>query len=459
MSLLSKISNMGMNGDETFIQSKVIILINRYFSIFYSINLIFTVIIFIVKRERLYSTYIITLICLTIVAFGLKKGKHQLAVYLLIIIELSFVLYVATVGYRTYVYYYLIPLFIFSIIVIDNIKRIYFIALIITSGFIACSFLQNHFYDPAISNQSLITPFFMTTNIIIILLSIFITFHYKLINNAYEHNLTLQKNKIEQQHKTLNLIHSDIKSSITYAKRIQNAILPPQRIIKSYLKNFFILYQPKEVISGDFYWSHLINNRILFAVADCTGDGVSGAMISVVCHNALNKSVREYGLSDPGEILNQTKKNITKLFEKSTNNNHMKGMDIILVSIPLDYQQSVDIEYAGANRPLVVVQENNIQTYKTNRHQIGSSILNDDFETHQLNLLKSDMIYLYTNGYSSQFGGKKNKKIKEKKFKVLLSKISPLNVTSQSKELETFFNNWKGDLEQLDDVCVVGIKI
>jgi tetratricopeptide (TPR) repeat protein len=158
-----------------------------------------------------------------------------------------------------------------------------------------------------------------------------------------------QKVVIEQQKEAVEEAHQEIKDSITYAKRIQSAILPPTKLVKEYLKNNFILYKPKDVVAGDFYWMEHKDNKVLFAAADCTGHGVPGAMVSVVCNNALNRSVREHGLTDPGEILTKTREIVIQEFEKSEEE-VKDGMDIALCSL-----EGNKLKYAGAHNPLWII--------------------------------------------------------------------------------------------------------
>ncbi|MDB4534627.1 tetratricopeptide repeat protein, partial [Vicingaceae bacterium] len=216
-------------------------------------------------------------------------------------------------------------------------------------------------------------------------------------------NILLQKNdEISEQKDIVDEKNKEILDSITYAKRIQNAILPTPKIVKEYLQESFILYKPKDIVAGDFYWMESVvsNNKqkVLFAAADCTGHGVPGAMVSVVCHNALNRSVREYGLTDPGEILDKTREIVIQEFEKS-DEDVKDGMDIALCSL-----QENTLKYAGAHNPLWLVKKNEIIEIKANKQPIGKFDNPVPYTTHTINLEKEDSLYIFSDGFVDQFG-------------------------------------------------------
>jgi tetratricopeptide (TPR) repeat protein len=269
-----------------------------------------------------------------------------------------------------------------------------------------------------------------------------------------------QKAVIEEQKDIVEMAHQEIKDSITYAKRIQNAILPAVKLVKEYLKESFILYQPKDVVAGDFYWMEQVapagnNNetKVLFAAADCTGHGVPGAMVSVVCNNALNRSVREYGLTDPGEILNKTREIVVAEFEKSEEE-VKDGMDIALCSL-----EGNKLQYAGAHNPLWIIRNGAIIETKANKQPIGQFDHPKPYTTHSFDLEPGDAIYIFSDGYVDQFGGEKGKKLKSKAFRELLLSIQDKAMEEQKTIIDEAFNSWKGDFEQIDDVCVIGVKI
>ena len=269
-----------------------------------------------------------------------------------------------------------------------------------------------------------------------------------------------QKVEVEQQKEVVELAHDELEEknqeildSIIYAKRIQSAILPPIKLVKEYLKESFIVYKPKDVVAGDFYWMEQKNGKVLFAAADCTGHGVPGAMVSVVCNNALNRSVREHGLTDPGEILNKTREIVVAEFEKSEEE-VKDGMDIAICSL-----EGMKLQYAGAHNPLWIIRNGEIIETKANKQPIGEFENPEPYTTHSFDLEQGDSIYIFSDGYVDQFGGEKGKKFKSKAFRELLLSIQDKAMEEQKATIDETFETWKGDLEQIDDVCVIGVRV
>jgi serine phosphatase RsbU (regulator of sigma subunit) len=264
-----------------------------------------------------------------------------------------------------------------------------------------------------------------------------------------------QKAIIEEQKLIVETKNKEILDSITYAKRIQSAILPSINVIKESLPNSFVFYQPKDIVAGDFYWYYKKENKILIAVADCTGHGVPGAMVSVVCNNALNRAVNDFNLIDPAKILDKTASLVIDAFKKSSED-VKDGMDISLCCFDLENNK---LEYAGAINSLFYVRENKLTEIKGDKQPIGQYVNIKPFTLHQLELNKGDKIYLFSDGYADQFGGEKGKKFMYKRFRDLLISISSKQFNTQENHLKQEFVDWKGDLEQVDDVCVIGIEV
>jgi len=272
--------------------------------------------------------------------------------------------------------------------------------------------------------------------------------------------LQIQKDLIQDKNKSLNIAFSEIEeknkeitASISYAKRIQSAILPDSKIIEKYLGESFILYKPKDIVAGDFYWMDVIEDKVLFAAADCTGHGVPGAMVSVVCNNALNRAVREFGLTKPSDILDKVTDLVIEQFEKS-DEDVKDGMDIALCSI-----NGMDLEFSGANNPLWIIRNNELIEYKSLKQPVGKFENREPFLNHEIEVKKNDSIYIFSDGFIDQFGGPKGKKLKAKAFVELLLSINDQSMKKQKAAINDAFENWRGDLEQIDDVCIIGIKI
>ena len=277
---------------------------------------------------------------------------------------------------------------------------------------------------------------------------------YRLKNKA---NMVImaQKSEIEEQHKVLEEQHREITDSINYAKRIQDAILPPLKLVRGFMPDSFILYKPKDIVAGDFYWMEGVNNLIIFAAADCTGHGVPGAMVSVVCHNAMNRAVKEFMLVQPNEILDKTREIVMETFEKSDEDVN-DGMDIALCSINTETKK---LCFSGANNGLYMIRDGELTEVKPDKQPIGNYQDAQPFTHHEFDLKKGDVIYTFSDGYPDQFGGPKGKKFMYKSFRNLLTEIHTKPMDEQHNILIQTFNDWKGNIEQIDDVCVIGVRI
>lgn len=282
-----------------------------------------------------------------------------------------------------------------------------------------------------------------------------------------------QKVIIGEQHLRLQEVHQEIKDSIAYAKRIQNAILPSDKVVSEYLPEHFILYKPKDVVAGDFYWLEHSQSMLFLAAADCTGHGVPGAMVSVICNNGLNRSVREKGLTDPGKILDETRNIVIQEFEKSEQE-VKDGMDIALVALEsrvksksseeeeLEPQNACSLlHYSGANNPLWIIRKDSgeVEEIKADKQPIGQFEGSVPFTSHEVSLTKGDAFYIFSDGFADQFGGDKGKKFKGANLKNLLLSIRHEPMHTQKKILNETFNQWKGNLEQVDDVLIIGVRL
>ena len=293
----------------------------------------------------------------------------------------------------------------------------------------------------------------------LILLSAFLIFVFNRLRITKQ-----QRDEISNQKKEIEEKNKEITDSITYAKRIQSAILPSDKKISSLLSHVFVYYRPKDIVAGDFYWLEETEDLIFLAVADCTGHGVPGAMVSVVCNNGLNRAVREFGLRDTGKILDKTREIVVSEFELS-NEEVKDGMDIALISIPKNtFQQELDqirINYSGAHNPLWVIRNgaNQIEEIKGDKQPIGEFIMKRPFTSHEIVLNHGDQIYIFSDGYADQFGGPLRKKYKSKSFKELLIRNSDLNEEKQLNSIVSEMTEWMQDIPQIDDFCIIGLKV
>lgn len=270
----------------------------------------------------------------------------------------------------------------------------------------------------------------------------------------------LLENKVAERTRELEEKNRDITSSIEYAKRIQEAILPSKEHIFNKLHKVFILYRPKDIVSGDFYWFGEKNGTKIFAVVDCTGHGVPGAFMSMIGHNLLHQIVTEKSIIDPAEILNNLHKGIQVALRQGSNEiNTNDGMDVSIITINDDKKE---VKWAGANRPLILIDANGTLTkYDGDKFPVGGAQLNLDrmFTTRRIEVSMASMAYLSSDGYADQFGGDKGKKFMVKRFHDLLLTIHLHSADEQQKVLMDSFDDWRKGHEQVDDVLIVGIEL
>lgn len=265
--------------------------------------------------------------------------------------------------------------------------------------------------------------------------------------------------EIAKQREELSVKNKNIMDSINYAKRIQEAMLPSEYLFRKLLPNSFIFYKPKDVVSGDFYWVTEKESKIFIAAVDCTGHGVPGAFMSIIGFDLLRNITKEQGIENPAQILNLLNLGINETFSKHANESTIKdGMDVSLLVIDRNLKS---LEYAGAFNPLYIARDNKIIDIKGNRFAVGKLEGNESlkFDNHNVKYKNNDTIYIFSDGYADQFGGPVGKKFKFRRFRHLLLTICSLPLIKQKNFLEENFESWKGQLEQVDDILVIGIKL
>ena len=282
--------------------------------------------------------------------------------------------------------------------------------------------------------------------IIISLVVLIILFSYR--------KIVKQKSKINQQHQIVIHQKEQITDSIFYAKRIQNALLPSENQMQTLLNEFFVLYYPKDIVSGDFYWIKQSGNKIIVAIADCTGHGVPGAFMSMLGISFLNE-IGTKNIENSNEILEFLRKQV-KTTLKQSENDTKDGMDIALILIDNEIGK---IQYSGAYNPLYIIRNNKLIEIKADRQPVGTHIREKQFTKHEISIQKNDMIYMFSDGYADQIGGDRNKKYMTINLKNLLLRINNETIQKQKEILSTEFDNWKKDNEQVDDVLIAGIRI
>ncbi|MBL0328065.1 MAG: tetratricopeptide repeat protein [Bacteroidetes bacterium] len=294
---------------------------------------------------------------------------------------------------------------------------------------------------------------------LVLLIIVFLVVRANRQRKKANEQLTISNNAIRLQKEELENHKKEITDSINYAKRIQESILPPDAYWKNMLPDSFIFYRPKDIVSGDFYWIEQKNDSVCFAAVDCTGHGVPGALMSVVGFNLLTQAVNEMNLTIPSEILKHLDYGVTKTLRQSSDGKGVKdGMDLSLCSLNL---KTNVLQYAGAFNSLYYISGGKFHEIKADKFPIGVNLDGkvDEYTNHSISLQKGDCIYLFSDGYADQFGGPKGKKYKYNQLKELLHKIYLLPIDEQHQQLSRAFDAWKGDLEQVDDVVIIGVRV
>jgi serine phosphatase RsbU (regulator of sigma subunit) len=271
-----------------------------------------------------------------------------------------------------------------------------------------------------------------------------------------------EKEKINELKVEIEIKHREVIDSVNYAKRIQEAVLPSLSEIERSFPQSFVLFKPRDIVSGDFYWFSEKENAVIIASIDCTGHGVPGAFMSLIGNTLLNHIVNEKGVTDPAEILNHLNKEVNfSLRQSDTGSQSRDGMDVALCVFEKNNQHPIQtLKYAGANRPLYIVSSGELKEVKADKFPIGGWD-NDtlkSFTTHVIDLQENTAIYIASDGYADQFG-QNDKKLKTKKFKEMLLEIQSNTMPEQKSVLDNYIESWKGNQEQTDDILVIGIRV
>jgi serine phosphatase RsbU (regulator of sigma subunit) len=267
-----------------------------------------------------------------------------------------------------------------------------------------------------------------------------------------------QKSEIETKNEELEILYKQVTDSIHYAKRIQDAILPTAGAIRTLLRDCFILFKPKDIVSGDFYWIEKKENLVYFAAVDCTGHGVPGAFMSLVGHNILKDIINNTSATKPGEILDRLREGVVSTLRVDDSGRQAKdGMDMTLCALNYD---TLELHYAAAFNPLYIIRNSELILHPANKFPIGSFVGEKvNFDTHTIQLQKGDQIFIFSDGYADQFGGPNGKKFMVGNFRKLLTQVAGYDSATQKQKLDETLVTWQGGQEQVDDVLVIGVKI
>lgn len=289
----------------------------------------------------------------------------------------------------------------------------------------------------------------------------------KRINEHLEDLVTFRTKEVVSQKEIIEEKNKNIMDSIRYAKRIQDALLPGKNYLDNNLKEYFVLFKPKDVVSGDFYWVNAKDNKVFFTAIDCTGHGVPGAFVSIVAHGNLQRSLIFFGLKTPAEILDKVNEGVVEMFTKESNitdpdsgapleNSIKDGMDMALCALD---RQNMKLEFSGANNPMYLVRQGTLTEIKGDKQPVGHYTYRKNFTNHVIDVVKGDVIYLFSDGYADQFGGPKEKKFKYAPLKELFASICQKPMDEQKEILNKVFEEWKGMGEQTDDICLMGVRV
>ncbi len=274
---------------------------------------------------------------------------------------------------------------------------------------------------------------------------------------AQRDEIEIQKNVVTEQKEHIEEIHKEVTDSINYATRLQSAILPDPEILNKYISESFILYKPKDKVSGDFYWWTIVENNLIITVADCTGHGVPGAFMSMLGTSLLREIVVKEYITNPSIILKRLRKEIVFILkQKGVSGEQKDGMDMALISINTG---TLETQFSGANNSLYFLRNGELSEIKGDKMPIAIHEHMDAFSIKELQLQKGDCLFLMSDGFEDQFGGKDDKKFKSKKLKEELLSVNHLPMAEQFVYMDKSFENWKGQNEQTDDVTLIGFKI
>jgi len=266
-----------------------------------------------------------------------------------------------------------------------------------------------------------------------------------------------QRDEIEAQRDLVFAQKKEITDSIGYAQRIQSAILPHKTYLDKLIPEYFVLFKPRDIVSGDFYWIKEVESSIIIVAADCTGHGVPGAFMSMLGITLLNELFVEGRSYKPGEVLEELRTKVkTMLVQEGTIRDQKDGMDMAIAVIN---REKNELQFAGAYNPLYLIRQGELIELKGDKQPIGIHWEETEFMNHVVGLKENDSVYIFSDGYVDQYGGEHRKKFKTQKFKELLLSVQSESMEKQKQEIENTFETWRGNTEQIDDVCVVGVRV
>ena len=449
-SLYNKIINNGVRAGTSFsLLNKLRVFNSAILAVFF-INVFYDVVGLV---QSYFAAVAVTTFCLLSMMFSfllVRKGKYLIGFHFTIISALIFLSgFTILFGGANSSYYY----FLF----VPVAANILFDSLIVTISYFTISTLLmivnvyyfNHF-KPYYNIEEWM-GYFSYPNIFFAGMLIFLGVRlFKQENIKYSDQIEDQKKALEEKNK-------EITDSITYAKKIQSALIPSEDEFNSHFKESFVLFKPKDIVSGDFYWITKKDNKLFFVTGDCTGHGVPGAFMTMLCISYMDEIINEKSITEPCDILNALRDRLIQTLKQTgTAGENKDGMDAVLCRLDLSTNT---LCYAAANNSLYILRNSELIEHKGNKQPCGFHHEINSFEQKEIKLQSGDSVFAFTDGFPDQFGGPKGKKFKYKQLEQLVISNKNSTFKEQKMILENSFDNWRGDLEQIDDVCIVGIKI
>ncbi|MDO8998802.1 MAG: SpoIIE family protein phosphatase [Bacteroidota bacterium] len=343
--------------------------------------------------------------------------------------------------------YFLFATALIPVILFRNIVLIFALSYLNMGAFFFVTWYQTNYQPYVKVNHTAELQYWFISVMAIFTIFYFAMQYFKKGSEDYEHEIEKKNEEISSKNK-------EIVDSINYAKKIQNVLLAHNDFLQKHLPDHFVFFKPKDIVSGDFYWATEHNNKFYLAVCDSTGHGVPGAFMCLLNIGFLNEGIKEKNIEQPNEIFNHVRK---KLIADISKEGQQDGMDGILLKIETKNNKT-EVEYSGANNSPILIRNKELITLPRDKMPVGKGEKTNSFNHYTIDIQIGDTLYLYTDGFADQFGGPKGKKFKYKALNELLLNNHQKTTAEQNKLFDSTFENWKGNLEQVDDVCLIGIK-
>lgn len=454
--LWRKICFIGITEDQEFSRRDVVLLNKLAFIAAFSMIPILPFEILMNGWQLVPFEFLIIFLCsITLILSHFKRYLFAKIYFFFIAVVFIMIMAIA-VGPGSGNHLFLIPAFIAPAMLLKDIRLILSLSIIAFLAFIAILLLQKEITPLIELDIELKEKFSIIFYTVVFVIIFFQIYYFKDINLRFQ-DLVLKKNElIEEKNK-------EIVDSINYAQRIQSSYLPNREILSQFFEKSFLFFKPKDIVSGDFYWFYnektegSFSDEKLIVAADCTGHGVPGAIMSVICANALNDVVDTRGERNTGKILDQVRDNVVSILKTKGDEGQKDGMDVALLKVN---KKTGVCQFSGAHNPLWILRSGakEFEVIKGDKQPVGSYSHPKPFTTHEVQLVKGDRVYIFSDGLQDQFGGEKGKKFKAANMKALFTSLEDTNVTEQKTIIEQAFDKWKGDLEQVDDVVLIAFE-